>query len=140
MTGRDVSQFFVRPSDSIGQVIAAIDRSGPVSLALVVDERGRLINTLSDGDVRRGLLAGFKLQDEAAKLFEIKARTPRPFAVTAPAHTDAAELQLVLERNGVRQVPLLASDGVVVDIVTARDLRQTAAPFRAVVMAGGQGS
>ena len=58
MTSRDVTQLFVSLTSRISDAIAAIDRSGRLSIALVVDEDGRLINTISDGDVRRGILAG----------------------------------------------------------------------------------
>ena len=139
MTGRDVSQLFVRPADSIADVIAIIDRSGPVSLALVVDERRRLINTISDGDVRRGILTGLTLAEPASKLLEIKARTPYPEPVTAPVDSDPVTLQTILRERSVRQIPLVDPEGAVVDIVTARDFQAARTPFRAVVMAGGRG-
>jgi dTDP-glucose pyrophosphorylase len=139
MTGRDVSQLFVRPADSIADVIAIIDRSGPVSLALVVDERRRLINTISDGDVRRGILTGLTLAEPASKLLEIKARTPYPEPVTAPVDSDPVTLQTILRERSVRQIPLVDPEGAVVDIVTARDFQAARTPFRAIVMAGGRG-
>ena len=139
MTGRDVSQLFVRPADSIADVIATIDRSGPVSLALVVDDRNRLLNTISDGDVRRGILAGLALEEPASKLLEIKARTPYPEPVTAPIDADPVALRTILRERSVRQLPLLDPQGAVVDIVTARDFQAAPTPFRAIVMAGGRG-
>ena len=38
-----------------------IINSGAMQIALVVDENNRLIGTVTDGDVRRGLLAGLDL-------------------------------------------------------------------------------
>jgi dTDP-glucose pyrophosphorylase len=139
MTGRDVSPLFVHPADSIADVIAIIDRSGPVSLALVVDERNRLLNTISDGDVRRGILAGLALEEPASRLLEIKARTPYPEPVTAPLDADPLALRTILRERAVRQLPLLDPQGAVVDIVTARDFEAAPTPFRAIVMAGGRG-
>ncbi|MGD0872593.1 MAG: nucleotidyltransferase family protein [Bryobacteraceae bacterium] len=141
MTGRDVTQFFVKPADSIGTVIATIDRSGRVSLALVVDKRGRLLNTVSDGDVRRGILAGLSLDESVSKLLEIKARTPYPEAVTARAGSDPATLLQIMQQRSVRQLPLVNRHNRVVDIVILSDFQRLASqPFRAVVMAGGQGA
>jgi dTDP-glucose pyrophosphorylase/CBS domain-containing protein len=140
MTGRDVSRLFVSPKDSIADVIAAIDRSGRVSLALLADERGQFLNTLTDGDVRRGILAGLSLEEPVSELVRIKARTPYPIPVTAPADTDPATLLQILRQHSVRQLPLVDANGAVVDIVILNDFQPFAEPpFRAVVMAGGQG-
>src|SRR5215469_18208051 len=113
MTGRDVTKFFVHETDPIGKVIETIDRSGRVSLALVVDQRKRLINTISDGDVRRGILQGLSLDAPASKLLEIKAGTPYPNAVTARVDSDPVKLLDILRERNVRQLPLLSRNGVV---------------------------
>ncbi len=141
MPGVDVSRFFLTSAATIEDAITAIDRSGRVSLALMVDGHHRLINTISDGDVRRGLLAGLRLTDPAEKLLPIKAQTPYPAPISARAGTDSATLLGLMQARSVRQIPLLDSSGRVVDIALLRDLLPSATEtFRAVVMAGGQGS
>jgi dTDP-glucose pyrophosphorylase/CBS domain-containing protein len=137
---RDVSQLFVSLESPISEAIKAIDRSGRISIALVVDEQRRLLNTISDGDVRRGILAGCALTDAVSRLIEIKARTPYPVPVMAPADGDPESFLKIMQDRSVRQVPLLDAEGAVVDIVILSDyLPQVAKTFRAVVMAGGQG-
>jgi dTDP-glucose pyrophosphorylase/CBS domain-containing protein len=141
MTGRDVSKLFVKSSDPISEVLASIDRSGRISVALVVDECNRLINTVTDGDIRRAILAGLSLDQPVSKVFDIKARTPHPKPVTALAHADRVTLLRTLKEHSVRQLPLVNALGVVVDIVILSDFQESVSqPFRAVVMAGGQGS
>jgi len=140
MTGRDVTKLFASSSSQISDVIACIDRSGRISLALIVDENRRLLNTISDGDVRRGILRGCSLTDPVSKLLEIKALTPHPVPVSAPADSDPEALLAIMRGRGVRQLPLLGPDDAVVDIVILADFQaQAAKPLRAVVMAGGQG-
>ena len=140
MTGRDVSAFFITAESPISDAIAAIDRSRRVSLALVVDAHRRLVNTITDGDVRRGILAGLKLSDPVQQLLEIKARTPHPVPVTAPATTQPLDALEVMNANLVRQLPLVDENGVPKDVVILSDfLRESAKPIQAVVMAGGQG-
>jgi dTDP-glucose pyrophosphorylase len=140
MTGRDVTQLFAGVSSPISDVIACIDRSGRISLALIVDQNRRLLNTISDGDVRRGLLAGCTLSDPVEKLLDRKSQTPHPAPVTAPAGTGDATLLRIMQDCGVRQLPLLDAEGSVVDIVILSDfLPQVVKPIRAMVMAGGQG-
>jgi dTDP-glucose pyrophosphorylase len=141
MMGRDVSQLSLKPTDSIGTAIATIDRSGRVSLALVLDKSGRLLNTVSDGDVRRGILAGLSLDDSVSKLLERKADTPYPEPVTARAGSDPATLWQIMLQRSVRQLPLVNRRNKVVDIVILSDFqRLDSDPFRVVVMAGGQGT
>ena len=140
MTGRDVTLLFAGADSPISDAIACIDRSGRISMALIVDENRRLLNTVTDGDVRRGLLAGYSLTDPVARLLERKSQTPHPAPTTAPAGSDDATLLQIMQDRGVRQLPLLNAEGRVVDIVILGDfLPQVVKPIRAMVMAGGQG-
>jgi dTDP-glucose pyrophosphorylase/CBS domain-containing protein len=136
-----VEDFFIRETTSIGEALACIDRSGRVSVALVVDDQGRLLNTITDGDVRRGILNGSNLIDPVSELLKIKARTPLPAPITAPVGTDGSALLLIMQKRAVRQVPLLDECGRPVDIAIISDLLPQELPqLRAVVMAGGQGT
>ena len=140
MTGRDVSAFFITAASPISDAIASIDRSGRVSIALVVDEARRLVNTLTDGDVRRGILSGLALSDPVSRLLEIKQRTPHPAPVTAPDSTPPLEMLRIMHEQTVRQLPLVDDDGVPLDVVILSDfLTESVKPIQAVVMAGGQG-
>lgn len=142
MTSRDVTQLFISIDSPISDAIAAIDRSGRMSIALVVDQDRHLLNTVSDGDVRRGLLAGCALSEPVSRLLEIKAGTPYPVAVTAPLGTKPEVLLQILQERLVRQLPLLDASGAVADIVILSDFLPQAPSdmgFQAVVMAGGSG-
>src|SRR5258708_19090119 len=140
MSGIEVSRFFLTAGSTIEDAITAIDRSGRVSLALMVDDQQRLVNTVSDGDIRRGLLAGLRLTDPAEKLFAIKAQTPYPAPISAPIGTDSGTLLGLMQTRSVRQVPLLDRTGRVVDIALLRDLLPSAVDtFCGVVIAGGMG-
>ena len=134
------STFSLGPDGTIRDVIECIDRSRWIGLALIVDEQGRLINTISDGDVRRGILAGIDLDAPVADLLPIKATTPHPTPTTAPASASPEELLQLLQDAGVRQTPLVDGGGRVVDVVTLQELLpQSPVPVHAVVMAGGFG-
>jgi dTDP-glucose pyrophosphorylase len=137
----DLQRLLLPMDASIADAIACIDASGRVSLALLVDDDKRLLNTLSDGDVRRGLLHGLALDDAALELLPIKATMPNPFPVTAGWGTAPGALLARMRARGVRQLPLLDDMGHIIDIVTVDELLPEAPrPLQAVVMAGGQGS
>ena len=127
-------------SATIRDAMKCIDRSGVISLALLVDEQGRLLSVLTDGDIRRGILHRLDLGAPVVDLLPIKALMPNAKAVTAPVGTDHPTLLKIMQEKGVRQLPLVDSEDKVVDIVLLRDLLpEVTSGLQAVVMAGGFG-
>lgn len=125
-------QLLVSPQATIRETIAAID-AGAVEISLVVDGDRRLVGTVSDGDVRRALLGGASLDDSVSHVTH-----SRP--VTAGVGATATTLLRLMTEHGIEQVPLLADDGVVMDLAFIRDLvSEPAADTPVVLMAGGQG-
>jgi dTDP-glucose pyrophosphorylase/CBS domain-containing protein len=116
-------------------IVAAIDRAA-LGLALIVDPVGRLKRTVTDGDIRRAMIAHLPFQSPVGAL-------PQPAGgpVTALAGTVKSELLRLMQQTKLRHVPLVNSLGRVVDLVLLSDLAAEAEPpFQAVVMAGGQGT
>jgi dTDP-glucose pyrophosphorylase len=116
-----------------------IDRSGK-GIALVVDINGRLISTVTDGDIRRAVLAGIDLNLTVSELLPLRpAEAAAP--VTAPAETPDSVLLHMMNERGIRQIPLVDEHERVVDLILLADLaRDYELPLRAVVMAGGFGT
>ena len=137
---KDLTDIFVDLETPIREVISCIDKSAHISIALIVDEHQHLINTISDGDIRRGILVGITLNEPVKKLLPIKSRTPHPEALTAPAGTSENDLLGLMEERKVRQIPLLDESGKVVDIVAQSDLIPQQIPLQAILMAGGHGT
>ena len=136
-----IDDLFVHTTDTLKAVMRCIDRSGRIGLALLVDEDKRLLATVTDGDIRRGLLAGLTLDTAIAALLPIKETMPNPKAVTAPFGCDAVVQRCLMQERGLRHLPLVDDQGVVVDVVTLRDLVPEPPPgMRAVIMAGGFGT
>ena len=57
----------IGPQVSVRDAIGAIDRSRR-QIALVVDDGGRLLATVTDGDVRRGILKGIDLDGPVSQV------------------------------------------------------------------------
>jgi dTDP-glucose pyrophosphorylase len=133
-----LEQYLITPNATIREALECINKNA--SLALVVDERRRLTGTITDGDVRRAVLAGTSLEAPVQKLLDQRDKTLYPKPVTAPVGTPTGELAHIMNERGIRQIPLLDEGGHVVDIVLMQDLvKSYELPLKAVVMAGGFG-
>jgi dTDP-glucose pyrophosphorylase len=110
-------------------------------IALVVDSDGRLLDTITDGDLRRAILNGTNLDLPVATLGSRRTSAP----VTAAVGTAPRELIKLLRSTKLRHVPLVDSAGVVRDVAILDELVDSGSPehdepkLTAVVMAGGMG-
>jgi dTDP-glucose pyrophosphorylase len=135
-----VDALFVSPASSIRDAVARIDRSAS-GIALVVDTDRHLIATITDGDVRRALLAGIDLDAAVHTLTDHKAAGTPESPITAPVGTPRAELLDLMNRHSLRHVPLLDGAGRVADVALMTELvREYELPLRALVMTGGFGT
>lgn len=112
----DLQRVTVRTGLSLRELLAHMD-GGSAEILLLVDEQGRLIRTITDGDLRRLLLTG-------APLDEVKLDFPPKSPITAPEGT-AREVVLELMRaNAVNHIPLIDESGRPVELLRARDLER----------------
>lgn len=110
---------------------------------LVVDDAGRLLGTVTDGDVRRGMLAGLALDVPVCVLLDRQREfdRSRPYPLTAPSSSPPDEIVDLMKRFNVRQIPLVDEDGRPSELAVLDDLVGAGVPpVRAVVMAGGYGT
>lgn len=104
----DLHSLTITPQATLRDAMAAIDR-GRSQIAFVIEADGHLVGSISDGDVRRALLAGAGMGDEVAPHVN---RVP---VVAAPTDVVTRILQL-MERNGVTQVPVVDDQGMLVGV------------------------
>ncbi len=134
-----VRQVCIPPDSTIRHAADSIDRSEK-GIALVVNGDGRLVDTITDGDIRRAMLAGVAMETSVAVIASAKARLGQGAPVTAPHGASRAELLELMRARAIRHVPLLDADGRVAGLATQDDLLpEDVLPLQAVVMAGGFG-
>lgn len=110
-----------------------IDR-GSAQIALVVDEKQRLLGTLTDGDIRRGLLHGSSLATPVDQLMN------RCFRFVHTSEDQASVLEM-MRREKLLQIPVLDANGRVVELLLLQELLRPPQLSNAVViMAGGKGT
>lgn len=122
------------PADAtIREVIETINSSG-FEISLVIDRDEKLLGTITDGDIRRGLLQGLGMEAPAGQLMNEKPLVAPP---------DMSREGLLEKMNGevIRQIPLLDDNRRVVGLAHIRDLTP---PMESrenwvVLMAGGLG-
>ena len=130
----------ISPGCVLQEVITALNRNWR-GIVLVVDETKQLLGTITDGDIRRAILAGKGLETPVSELLVLKADSPYPKPVTAQVGTEATELLRLMREHVVQQLPILDETKRVVDLVTMGDLMpEDELPVKAVIMAGGYGT
>lgn len=129
---KDVENWTVAPTTTIRGVMECIDRNA-LGIVIVVDIDGGLVGTVTDGDVRRAILAGRGFDEVASSIMN-----PSPLWVV-----DGTELGLCREQmveKKLRQLPVVSS-GKVVGLHLLDELSDVRSDtMAAVVMAGGLGS
>ncbi len=102
-------------------------------IVLVVDKGNRLLGTITDGDIRRAVMAGTGMSSLATSVMQ-----PRPISMTQGEPRDNA-LRVMREKD-LLCLPVLDTGGVVVGLETVHDLliKETRSN-RVLLMAGGFG-
>lgn len=121
------------PGATVQEAIANLNRS-TLQIVLVADAEGRLVGTVTDGDIRRGLLRGIALTDP------VEAIVFRQPLVATPQLDRDFVLQL-MHANRVRQLPIVDAERHIVGLHTW-DAVQSPEPLSnlMVIMAGGAGT
>lgn len=128
----DLKKMTVTADASLRRVMEVID-SGAGQIALVTDGNGILIGTVTDGDVRRGLLKGLGLDSSVSEVMHGKPTTTLKGA-------SAASMQRMMRERGLNHIPVVDPEGHLVALalregMTVVDPR----PTRVILMAGGLG-
>lgn len=130
---QDWRQILVNPSDSIFRTLEVIDRSS-LQIALVVDENGNLLGTVTDGDIRRGILSGLSLDSEVAPIMN------KNFSSCSVDDSREKVLAIMFNKS-LHQLPVIDHNGRLVGIHTIDSLMASTAKENIVLlMAGGLGS
>lgn len=128
-----IEKYLVDENATIGDVAAMINRE-KTGFALIVNLAGKLVGTVTDGDLRRAYLGS---RDLGSSISTIMCTRP----VTVSVGTSQAVVTEVANRHRIRQIPVVDSEGCPIS-VTSIDTGVASLPggfHTAVVMAGGEG-
>ena len=117
---------------SIHDALKIINEGGG-QIALVVDGEQKLLGTVTDGDVRRGLLSGIDVQSPVSMIMNLDPVTGKP--------SDDRQLTLsIMKQNKLRHVPIVDDAGCLLGLETLDDLNPAHRKNMVLLMAGGLGS
>jgi dTDP-glucose pyrophosphorylase len=126
-------QILVPATASIEAAVRSLNESA-MQIAIIVGEQDVLEGTVTDGDVRRGLLRGLTLESPVREI------THRDAFVVPEAMSREAALEL-MTANNVRHLPVVDPQRRVVGLHSWQDLAQSPQLENTVVlMAGGLGT
>lgn len=127
-----LAQTLIGPDTSIHTLIERFT-AWPVQFGLVVDRRRKLLGTVTDGDIRRGLLRGI---ETSAPVEAIMNTAPRTIRFGEPR----GDVLAFMRREKIKHIPVVDFAGRTVDLITLESLLAPQdQPYRVVLMAGGEG-
>lgn len=136
----ELHKLIIKPETSILDTMSCINGNS-CGIALVLDEKSKLLGTITDGDIRRAVLAGINLEAPISTTLSHASRRTIGRPVTAMAGATPTELLHLMKEKSIHQVPLVDDEGCVVDVVMMKNLvEDSSLDVDAVVMAGGFGT
>ncbi len=121
---------FISPTATARDALRQLDLLGVLAPVLFVREENRIVGTITDGDIRRGLLQEKQVDDPVQLFMFTRFRS-------LSEHYSQDDIRNLRKLN-IRWVPILTSDGGLLRIVDLDHLSQHI-PVSAVLMAGGRG-
>lgn len=122
----------VKLNTPIKLAIEQLNRVG-IKIALVLDDKDRLVGTVSDGDFRRGMLIGLTLDDTVNKIMN---RNPR----TVSASTSKSEILKLMNETKILQIPVVDKNNFLIGLHLWDEISvQEKYSNIMIIMAGGKG-
>ena len=130
---RNIENIKLKPTATIKEALEIID-AGSMQIALVVDSEDKLIGTLTDGDIRRGLLKGLDLNSSIETIIFINP------TIAKISDTKEEILKIALAKK-LHQIPIVDEHGKLVGIKEIDELiKPKNKTNKVVLMVGGLGT
>ena len=130
---KNIQNIKLNINSTIKEALQIID-NGALQIALVVDENDTLLGTLTDGDIRRGLLKGLDL-NSYIKTIVFKAPT-----IAKISDTKEEVLKLALSKK-LHQIPIVDDNGKILGIQEIEELiKPKDKTNKVILMVGGLGT
>jgi dTDP-glucose pyrophosphorylase len=126
------TQHLLKKTSSIKNALIKLDALAKDAILFIIDDLGKLQGSLTDGDVRRGLLNGVQINEIVTKILQTNPK------FILKSNYDLQEI-IDLRSENYKVFPVLDDDGIIINVVNFR-LIKSYLPLDAVIMAGGKGT
>ena len=127
-----LDKYTITENATIREALRKINEiSGEAQMLFVVDANKKVIATLSDGDIRRGLVTGHELSESVEGIMF------REFQFIEENDLKVDHIP-ELRRKGIQVVPILSKEGHLLRILNL-NMQRSLLPIDVVIMAGGKG-
>ena len=127
----DINKVIVNVKSSLVDVLKKIDATESTQTVFVVDDAGKLLGTITDGDIRRAFIKGLTFDNPLID-FVFK-----DFSYLEIDKKDFNKLKEYREAK-IKAVPVLSENGEIIEIIDFTVIKSLL-PIDAVIMAGGKG-
>jgi len=137
-----LKSLLIAPDMTIKQAMKQLSDGGG-KILFVVDKNEKLIGTVTDGDIRRGIIKGYGFSERIESLMK------REFLSIKVDMQDKEEyVKSLILKTKIEQIPVLDGNGIIVDVILWTDILAGKKQLRAnklhsnriVIMAGGKGT
>ena len=129
---KNLNKFIISENSSIKKAIFVIDQTAS-QIALVL-KRQKLVGVVTDGDIRRALLKGFKLNSKVENIMQ----RDYIFLLNPSSEKDALKL---MKSETLKQIPLVDKNKKLINLFLLDDLLNSKSiSNEVVIMAGGKGT
>ena len=116
------------------KAVETIDHNSPLLTAIVIDDQGVLLGTITDGDVRRGMLDNVTMEEKVGRIMH---KTP----IFITNDTSSREIKKIFNENpNCRVLPIIDDRHRVIGIKTNKTPLQVEYNNTVLIMAGGLGT
>lgn len=129
---RKYTDHLIKSGTTIKDSLIVLDRLAKDAIAFIVDDENKLLGSLTDGNVRRGLINGAELSQPVDDIIHTKARFIRK------GDNDIKKIIQYRDKE-FKVIPILDIDDRVINIINF-NYTKSYLPVDVVVMAGGKGT
>ena len=136
MNNKNIKKHLVTPEHKIKFVIKKLSPSGGLEnnkFCLVVGNQKNLLGTITDGDIRRGLLKNYNVNDKIEKIYKKNPLSTRKILSNN-------QINKILNKKGITFLPLINKKNEIIDIYDSKKTDEVSSiNFPMLIMAGGKG-
>ncbi len=127
----NILKYTITIDASIIDALKKLNTLPSLQTVFVLNENQKVVGTLTDGDIRRGIINGLELEDELTKYIF------KDFSFLTDGADNFSKLKEFRKRK-LKAVPLLNRQGQLLRIYNFTEIKSIL-PIDAVIMAGGEG-